>query len=392
MLGKNISLQTKVTTKDRRNSRHLLFLLSTLSIGGSERKTVRIANALGKRDWKLTIAYLDPPHTLRDEISDNIDILFLDRKGRFGLGALRQLTRYVADKKINLICCINLNPLLYGFLTKKLFPSNSLTVFATTNETHFIWLKDKLKMILYAPMLRRIDTIIFGSSYQKNFWTHQYKLDPAECTYIHNGVDTNLFCRSLVEAHPKNIRSILGIPENALVVGSIGRFRKEKQYQIILRACVELRLKKGLNVHCLLVGGGYEEQHLRDLIAQIGCKEYIHLLDTTDDVRPNLKAMDLFVLSSISETFSNAALEAMSMSLPVVLPRVGGCPEMVEFGVNGFIYEPGDTSQLVEYLFLLGVDKNFRLKIGQAARNYVESHFHFESMVKSYVDLFENAL
>jgi len=369
---------------------HLLLLLSSLVIGGSERKTVRIANSLAASGWKLTIAYLNEPHTLRDEISPEVEVLCLNRKGKFDFAALRRLIAYTANAGVDTLCCVNPYPLLYGFLAGFFLKNKRIRILATTNETNFVRRKDELTMALYAPLYRRVDAVIFGSAYQQDLWVSKYRLNPSKCTYIHNGVDTGLFCQSNSHTVSRAIRQRNGIPVNSLVVGSIGRFRKEKQYQVVIRACVALREIKGLDVHCLLVGGGFEEQLLRDLVTELDCESYVHLIDSEEDVRPYLEAMDIFVLSSISETFSNAALEAMAMGLPVVLPRVGGCPEMVEHGNTGFIYEPGDLSGFVDYLNLLGTDKERRIRMSQAAREYVETNFRFESMVDSYAALFSS--
>lgn len=374
------------------HSIHVMFLLSSLTLGGSERKTVRIINALAKNGWKLTVAYMNGPHTLRNEISADVAVICLDRKRKFGFGALRRLVAYVPSAGVNAICCVNTYSLIYGFLARIFLKRNSIRILATTNETNFVRRKDELKMVLFAPMLRRVDAVIFGSAYQKDLWVHQYKLNASECSYIHNGVDTDMYRQSASSVPSQAIRKEEGIPEKGLVIGSIGRFRKEKQYQVVIHACVELREKRGLDVHCLLVGGGFEEQLLIDLVAKLGCEAYVHLIDAQDDVRPYLEAMDIFVLSSISETFSNAALEAMAMGLPVVLPRVGGCPEMVKPGVTGFIYEPGDLSGFVGHLFVLGSDEDLRMKMGQEARRYVETDFRFESMVDSYSELLEKVV
>jgi glycosyltransferase involved in cell wall biosynthesis len=153
---------------------------------------------------------------------------------------------------------------------------------------------------------------------------------------------------------------------------------------MVIDACVELRKKKGLDVYCLRVGGGKEKQRLEDLVNELNCAQYVRLLDEVKDVRPYLDAMDVFVLSSISETFSNAVLEALSMGIPVVLPKVGGCPEMVKPNITGFIFEPGDKLQLVEYLYVLGSDGELRAKMGQAARQYVIEKFQSRSMFESY--------
>lgn len=371
---------------------HVMFLLNSLTVGGSEKKTVRIANALAKNGNNLTIAYLNGPHTLRDEILDSIDILFLDRKGTFGIGALWRLITYVSQNKVNVLCCMNLYPLIYAYIARMSSRNSRFKLLATTNTTMFVTHKEKWQMLLYAPMLRRTDMIVFGSMFQKDLWIVKYKLNASACTYIYNGVDVNLFRKSISDARSQDVRVELGIPIKGLIIGSVGRLRKVKQYEVAIQACVELRKKMNLDVYCVLVGGGYEEQRLRGLVIKLQCNDYVYILDATDDVRPYLEAMDIFVLSSMSETFSNAVLEAMAMGLPVVLPRVGGCPEMVKPGITGYLYEPGDLSGFVDYLYLLGSDKDRRLKMGQAARSYVEVDFRFESMVASYVNLFESAV
>jgi glycosyltransferase involved in cell wall biosynthesis len=374
--------------REDNHSNHVMFLMNSLAIGGSERKTVRIANALAKSGKKLTIAYLNAPHTLRDEILDSVDILFLGRRGKFSVGALWRLTAYVSQNKVDVLCCINLYPLIYAYLARMTPAIPGFKLLATTNMTKFVTHKEELQMLLYAPMLRRVDMAVFGSRYQKDLWVEKFKLNPSNCTYIYNGVDVDLFRNSVSDAWSQDIRTELGIPETGLIIGSIGSFRKVKQYEVAIQACVELREKINLDVYCLLVGGGPEEQRLRDLVIELQCDGYVYILDAADDVRPYLEVMDIFILSSISETFSNAALEAMAMALPVVLPGVGGCPEMVKSGVTGFIYEPGDLPQFVEQLSLLGADKERRIKMGQEARRFVEEYFRFEAMVGSYERLF----
>ena len=369
-------------------SNHALFLLSSLAVGGSERKTVRIANALAKSGKKLTIAYLNGPHTLRDEILSDVEVLFLNRRGKFGVGALRCLMAYVSQNKVDVVCCVNLYPLIYAYLARMMSRTPRFKLLATTNTTTFVTRKEELQMFLYAPMLRRIDMTVFGCEYQKDMWMQKYKLKASRCTCIYNGVDVDLFQSSTPDVMSQDIRAKLGIPETGLVVGSVGRFRKEKQYAVAIQACVELRERTNLDVYCLLVGGGDEGPRLKDLVVKLQCDGYVHILDMAEDVRPYLNAMDIFILSSISETFSNAALEAMAMGLPVVLPGVGGCPEMVKAGETGFIYESGDLSQFVEQLSLLGGDSKRRKIMGQAARKFVEERFRFGAMVDAYERLF----
>jgi glycosyltransferase involved in cell wall biosynthesis len=94
--------------------------------------------------------------------------------------------------------------------------------------------------------------------------------------------------------------------------------------------------------------------------------------------------MDIFVLPSVAvETFSNAALEAMAMSCPVVAARVGGMEEMLQFG-GGMTYPPGEVKSLCELLMPLAANRDARRELGERARQAAERHFSFRRMVSDF--------
>jgi glycosyltransferase involved in cell wall biosynthesis len=105
-------------------------------------------------------------------------------------------------------------------------------------------------------------------------------------------------------------------------------------------------------------------------------------------VRPLLKLADAFVLTSTAvETFSNAALEAMAMGLPVILSRIGGAAEMVETGKNGFLYSPGNVRELAGHIAALAGDKTLTRKVVAAAATQVKDSFSFTRMLDEYRSL-----
>jgi glycosyltransferase involved in cell wall biosynthesis len=87
------------------------------------------------------------------------------------------------------------------------------------------------------------------------------------------------------------------------------------------------------------------------------------------------------------ETFSNAALEAMAMGLPVILSRIGGAAEMVEAGLNGFLYAPGDVTQLTGHIAALAGDEGLARRMGRAAMTRVQGCFGFSRMLDEYRNL-----
>lgn len=130
------------------------------------------------------------------------------------------------------------------------------------------------------------------------------------------------------EATRSRIRRELGIPQQAIVFGSIGGLRPVKGFELAIEALAQIR---GLPVppHLILVGEGPLGDTLRTLARERGVEDRVHLVGRHRDIGPWLAAFDLFVNTSLSEGMSQAILEAMGFGLPLVVTDVGGNPSLV---------------------------------------------------------------
>jgi glycosyltransferase involved in cell wall biosynthesis len=256
------------------------------------------------------------------------------------------------------------------------------------NTTEFFGFQRILGAI-YAPFLRRCDLIIFGCQFQEAMWIDKYRLDSKRCIHIYNGVDSSYFSRAESSAAARSLRVQLGIPESSIIIGSVGRLAPEKNYEMLFE-CVARCAAAGQDVYLLLVGDGEERLRLTGYSNSLGMGSRTRLLGSLADVRPALAAMDVFVLPSKTETFSNAALEAMSMECPVVLSKVGGAAEMIENGQNGFLFESGNIPELTKTLRRLNDSEVLRARIGAGGRQRILDRFQFAAMVEKYRELIEN--
>jgi glycosyltransferase involved in cell wall biosynthesis len=360
--------------------RDILFLLSTLGIGGSERKTVRLANSLRRRGHRVTVAYLNAPDTLLRELAPDVRAVHLQRTGKFSLRALRMLERTIRESRIDTVISLNLYAMLYAALVAKYARSLSGVRFiASLNTSTF---SGASSMWLYRPLLRGMDLLIFGAEYQREFWLRHYLGGKAPQTRVlYNGIDTTHFSRD--EVSPRRPPQW---PAGRVVLGSVGRLSPEKSQHLLIRAIAQLH-NRGLDVGAVIVGEGSEESELRRLVAELGVEDRVHFPGATADVRPWLAGFDVFVLTSTSvETFSNAVLEALAMGCPVVSSRIGGMPEMLASG-GGIIYETGNLGQLVAALDeLVSLPERRRALAGQT-RESVLKRFSLEAMADAFMAL-----
>lgn len=157
---------------------------------------------------------------------------------------------------------------------------------------------------------------------------------------------------------------------------STGRLHWAKGLEYALLAVREL-VDAGHSVHYRIIGGGPEEGRLRFAIHDLGLGDHVTLAgrQSADAVRRALEQADVYVLPSISEGISNAALEAMAMQLPVVTTDVGGMTEAIEHGREGLVVPSRAPAALARAIASLLGDPALRSRLGSAGRQRIERQF-----------------
>jgi len=162
-------------------------------------------------------------------------------------------------------------------------------------------------------------------------------------------------------------RAELGLPADALVVGTVGNLTAKKDQATLLAAFGLLR-REDPSAVLVLIGGGPLEAELRALAG-----ESVVFTGSRPDVPALLPGLDVFTLSSRQEGLPVALMEAMTSGLPSVVTRVGGMPEVLDDGVQGFLVPPGDPVALAAALGRLAADEGLRGRLGAAARDRSKS-------------------
>jgi glycosyltransferase involved in cell wall biosynthesis len=201
---------------------------------------------------------------------------------------------------------------------------------------------------------------------------------------VHLAVDAHRFSPQQDTQLREMERKRLHIGTDDLVIGYHGRLAYEKDIQTLLRGFVKLR-KKYDNVKLLIIGSGVPK--LEELIKnQPGV---IHI-EATSDVEHYLKLMDIYALTSLTETTSLSTLEAMSTGLPVVATPVGFVKDYVKEGVTGYFFTKKDSQDLFLKLELLVNHPHKRNAMGMHARKSVTEQFSWEQTGERVAQMLKN--
>jgi glycosyltransferase involved in cell wall biosynthesis len=366
-----------------------LFLLNALGVGGSERKIVRLANRLtSMRRMRIGLAWLNGPETLVPMLTGEVARWNLDRRGKFSWRALKKLKLIVTEHRPRVLLCVNLYPTLYAAGVALGMGAKRPKLVGLVNTTDF-GPSERWRLPFFKQILRRFDWTIFGCERQLDPWIGRDAERLGRSEVIYNGIDLDDFTVPEPQAR-RELRGRRGFTERTFVVGCVGNLNPSKNQCVLIDAVARLR-DGGIDARLMLVGDGPLRAPLESQAAALGIGHAVTFTGLLDDVRPVLACLDVFALPSLYvETFSNAALEAMAMGVPVILSRIGGADEMIRDGIEGLLIEPHTIEELLaEKLRALAVDPVSRRTMGECARRRVACEFSLERMVERYASAIE---
>ncbi|MEP6890769.1 MAG: glycosyltransferase [Nitrospirota bacterium] len=238
-----------------------------------------------------------------------------------------------------------------------------------------------LKMSLYESIERSVhrhcvEAVIGVSSQIER--KYQAGSDVSRVTCIRNGIDLE---GKPVRTDRWRTRKDLNVDSETCLIGTVGRLTPVKGILYLLQA-TRMLLHQGASVKVLVVGDGGIRKDLETQTRALGISENVVFLGHREDTEELLQALDIFVLPSLSEGIPMALLEAMAASRAVVASRVGGIPEIVEDGIEGFLVEPMDVNGLAERCQRLIESPDVARKMGDQARKRVERDFSATAMAE----------
>jgi glycosyltransferase involved in cell wall biosynthesis len=203
----------------------------------------------------------------------------------------------------------------------------------------------------------------------------------ADIAIIYNGIDIKKYQKTNAQA----IRQSLAIDPQALLIGSVGNVRPAKAYKVLIDAA-KIVTERQPSVHFIIAG-----HKKADLMAELDAQlqrlhlaDKVHFIGFQQDSAAFLGQMDLFALSSSSEGFSIATLEAMATELPVVATRCGGPEEILQHESTGLLVALNNPNELAAALLQLMQDPQLQQRLAQQGKQHVANTFAMDTLLAQY--------
>ncbi len=361
----------------------ILHIIDTTGPGGAETVFIDLITHLPEQQYRPVVVIRGKGWVYEELCRRGVTPVLLDAKGSFNWRYIKKLIGLIHAEKVDLIQSHLLGSNVYasiaGLLTRT-------PVIATFHGAVDIGEKERFMGLKFAAINLGSRAIVAVSGNLRDNIIHRTPLRKNKVCVIYNGIDTRLFQRQ------KNhrLRQQFGWDEKDIIIGSLGNIRPAKAYDILLKAAV--LLKTSPEIYRFVIAGqgkGKLFQSLQNLKTELGLDAVVHFPGFNDDPAEFLSNLDIFLLSSSSEGFSIATIQAMAAGLPVIVTRSGGPQEIVTEGENGCLVDPDQPAEIAEAIEQLANNEQLCRKLSENAQAHVMKTFDIKSMIQAYEEIYQ---
>ncbi|MGI6574684.1 MAG: glycosyltransferase family 4 protein [bacterium] len=369
----------------------VLHLTGGGDIGGGKSHIIGLLHALRHELDVQLVCFLDGP-VYREALERGIPTILIQQKQRYDLSVIKKLRQLIKTEGFDII---HSHGSRSNFLAAILHRNVDIPFVTTIHSDYQLdFLGNIYKQIVYTNLnklaLRYFDYYVAVSEHFRKMLIGR-GFAPERVFTVYNGLDLHkppisgqrreVFCAQLG----------IDLPQGASLIGTMGRLHPVKGQTVLVKAIPQV-LAEFPNTRFLIAGDGEEKNSLIRLAEQLGVKEALCFSGYLHEPGNYFNAIDINVLPSNSESFPYVLLEGAWFKLPTVATAVGGIPELIKDGENGFLFPPGDSKQLAALLNKLLADPSLRQSIGEAFHKHVKDNFTTENLAKRHIEIYRAIL
>lgn len=363
----------------------VLFVIDALTCGGKERRLTELMKGLKSEidiDFELVVMNKDIHY--KEVLELNIKIHYILRKSKKDVSVFKKLYSLCREYKPDIVHCWDSMTAIYSAAVCRMLGIkliNSMVVDTPVKQNIFnkIWLRGKITF--------PFSHTIAGNS---KVGLEAYGTPDRKSVCIYNGFNFNR-TNNLTEI--SIIKKQLNISAK-YVIGMVAAFEERKDYSTLIEAAITI-IKLRPDCVFLLIGEGDTRNTLMEMIPA-DIRKSILFPGKIDNVESYINVFDVAVLCTNTkvhqEGISNAILEYMALSKPVIATTGGGTNEIVKDTITGFLVNPHNAKELAGKITMLINNEELRKSMGLAGKQRIKDCFSIETMIRKYISVYKNAL
>lgn len=362
----------------------VLLLSRTLGHGGTERQLAEMAKSLDRQRYIPHVACVDGTGFRAKELQEQgVSILELPMRSlmsRECMAAIWKLRGYLRQHRIRLLHAFDSPMNAFAIPAARIL---GVPVALSSQRCYEDVIYPKQRgLVRFAHRISH--GVVVNCEAVRDHVRTGYGIPEERVHLCYNGLDTSIF-------HTGGRKRPEALAGASVVVGVICVLRPEKSVITLVEAFARLR-QSDERAQLLIVGSGPELEALRERAGALGILESCLFEPSTDDVRRWLWAIDIFVLPSLSEAFSNSLMESMACGCTPVASRVGGNPELVRPGETGLLFEKGDADDLARQLQVLAADPALRQRLADQGAAWVSTQLSLQCAAQRMQEIYDSHL
>jgi glycosyltransferase involved in cell wall biosynthesis len=361
----------------------VLLTVRELNHGGVERDATKIALHIDRSRFEPHVATYRAEGIRYDELrAGGIPVLSLpvtSLKSRSAISSAANFCRYLKRHNIKVVHAFDSTAVFAAPLARV---SRVPAIFSSQLGYRTIYDQRTHRQLRWID--RIVDAIVVNCEAMREHLVSDEGVARQRIELCYNGVNTHEFFPLETPKPPP-------VADASLVVGAICVLRPEKALSVLQEAFARIR-HMNHKMKLLIVGSGPELQKLQSNSVRLDLTDASVFLPTTPDVVKFLRAIDIFVLCSYSEAFSNALLEAMACGCCVAGSQVGGTPELIGNNERGLLFRVGDPGDLADKLTQLISDPVLRKQLSSRAAEFAKTKLTVEIAAHRTAEIYDQML
>jgi len=369
-----------------KNKINVLQVTFGMGIGGMERVIQTICRGIDKYKYSIRVFCSHQKGDLAAELEkDGFEIIYPQNQTRLDryLRA-RDIARVIRHYEIDIVHTHHTPSFIDSYFAAKI---TKVPVFINTDHCKKYPIPWRYG-IAERTAAAFADRVVAVSNHTKNDLVQHVRIPSNKIDVIYNGID---FPKTNGLKNMETIRTEFGIAKDEMIVGCVSRLDEQKGYPLFIDSAA-LILNENPKVKFMIVGGGIKEKELKSQANRLGIGDKIIFTGWRLDASRILKIFDVFLLTSIFEGMPIVLIEAMAAGKAIVATSVGGNPEVVKHGVNGYIVNERSPEIVSKYVNNILLNEKLRDNMQKKSLDYYRNTYRSDQMVEAYQNLYESML